>query len=153
MTRYLVDTNVFLYARGGQHPYREPCRSVLRAAAGGSITLAASVEVVQEFAHVLLRRGIDRGVVLEEVDEVRSQCQVHPFDVEVLHGACGLLRSNHRLGVRDAVHAATAIRLGLPAIVSTDRVFDTLSELRRLDPGRGSWLARAASPKWAGPKR
>lgn len=134
MTRYLVDTNVFVYARGTNHPYRLPCREILHAAGAQALVLEASVEVVQEFTHLLLRRGIDRGAALEEADEVRGQCRLHAFGTEVLGFAIGLLADHQQLGVRDAVHAATALHAGIPAIISTDRIFDGLDTLTRIDP-------------------
>lgn len=134
MNRYLVDTNVFVYARGRDHPYRAPCRAVLEAVRDGLVVLEASVELVQEFAHLLLRHGADRRQALDEVEEVRSQCRLHAFDLSVLHETTGLLRRYPELGVRDAVHAATAVQGGLPAIVSADRVFDAVVEVQRVDP-------------------
>lgn len=134
MNRYLVDSNVFLYARGKDHYYREACRAVLAAAARRQVVLEASVEAVQEFAHVLLRRGVDRSSAIDEVHEVRSQCRLHSFDADVLAQAVSLLRAYDGLGVRDAVHAATAVNAGLSAIVSADQVFDTIDEVTRVDP-------------------
>lgn len=136
MSRYLVDTNIFVYARGRDHPYRGPCRAVLEAVRDGLVVLEASVELVQEFAHLLLRRGVGREQALDEIEEVRSQCRLHPFDVPVLHEATALLRRYPQLEVRDAVHAATAVQAGLPAIVSTDIAFDAVDEVQRIDPAR-----------------
>lgn len=134
MNRYLVDTNIFLYARGQDHPYREPCRAVLRAAGDTRIILESSVELGQEFAHVLLRRGIDRASALEEVDEVRGQCRIHAFDAQVLARTSALLREFETLGVRDAVHLATALQAGITRILSTDRAFDHIPSVQRVDP-------------------
>jgi uncharacterized protein len=66
---------------------------------------------------------------------VRSQCrQLHAFDVDVFTQATALLRRYEALGARDAVHAATAMRVGLSSILSVDRVFDSIDELIRVDP-------------------
>lgn len=134
MSRYLLDTNVFIYARGRSHPYRDPCRSVLRAGRSGQIQPEASVEVVQEFAHLLLRRAVDRAQALEEAAEVRGQCRLHAFDGDVLQRALSLLGHYPDLGARDAVHAATALETGIGRIVSVDRAFDSLTGLDRIDP-------------------
>lgn len=134
MSTYLVDTNVFVYARGGEHRYRAPCRAVLRAAANGIISLDASVELVQEFANVMLRRPVDRRHALAEIDEVRSQCRLHAFDQRVLRDALDLVATYSHLGVRDAVHAATARAAGVRQLLSTDRAFDTVAEVERVDP-------------------
>lgn len=145
MNRYLVDTNIFVYARGREHPYREPCRALLRAAGDGLIQLDGSVEVVQEFTHLLVRRGLDREQVLAEAREVRSQYRLHAFDEDVLRTVLTLLANYTELGVRDAVHAATALRAGITQIVSADHVFDAVGEVTRVDP------ADAAAP-WS-PRR
>jgi uncharacterized protein len=132
--RYLVDTNVFVYARGREHPYRDPCRAVLKAVQAGNVLLEASVELLQEVTHLLLRRTEDRFSALDEVDEIRAACRVHPLDLETWGIAKELLRSHAGLGTRDAVHAATALQVGLAQILSTDRVFDGIEGVRRVDP-------------------
>lgn len=134
MRRCLVDTNVFLYARGREHEYREPCRTVLTAARTGRVGLIASVELVQEFAHVLLRRGVPRADALDQAEEVRAQCDLRAFDGRVLAEAMRMLRPHPGLAVRDAVHAATAVLSGVQEVLSTDQAFDALDDVRRLDP-------------------
>lgn len=134
MTIYLIDTNVFLYARGLDHPYRQPCRTVLEEAGNGRVQLVASTELVQEFVHILLRRGVPAGEAVDEAEEVRRQCKVHPFDEEVLMIALGLIRQYPKLGSRDAVHAATALLIGVPQVLSADQVLDSIAEVDRIDP-------------------
>lgn len=146
MTRYLVDTNVFLYARGLDHPYRQPCRTVLAAAGDGQVRLEASTEVMQEFVHVLLRRGASGGDAADETADVRRQCRVHPFDDEVLTLALGMIRQYPHLGARDAVHAATAVVVGIAQILSADQVFDSLAEVDRIDPLHAAALFPVAPP-------
>ena len=134
MERLAVDTNAFLYARGGPHPLREPCRGVVDAARRGLVLLEGSVEVAQELGHVLLRRGVPRLDALAEVDDVRGLCRLHAFDGSVLQRALTILRTVAHVGVRDAVHAATALEQGLPVIVSADGAFDHVADLERIDP-------------------
>lgn len=134
MISYLVDTNVFLYARGQDHPYRDPCRTIVRAAQQRRVQLEASVELLMEFTHVLLRRSVPRPDALLEAEDVRAQCRLHDFDAGVLAEAMRLLRTHVALAARDAVHAATAIRAEIPLVLSADRVFDGLTDLRRVDP-------------------
>jgi predicted nucleic acid-binding protein len=38
------------------------------------------------------------------------------------------------LSARDLIHVATCLEEGITAIVSPDRGFDTVSEIRRVDP-------------------
>ena len=102
--------------------------------AQGQIKLDASAELIQEFLHVLLRRAIPRDQALEEAGEVNRLCRVAAFDSQVLAGAMEMIRKYPFLGVRDAVHAATAVVGGLDRILSTDQVFDGIAEVERVDP-------------------
>ena len=58
---------------------------------------------------------------------------LHRFDEGVLQTAISLVATSTVRG-RDAVHAATAIRAGFDAIVTTDSDFDGIPGLRRIDP-------------------
>ncbi len=52
----LLDTSVLVYAVGGEHPLREPCRRVVNEIGAGRLAATTTVEVIQEFAHVRARR-------------------------------------------------------------------------------------------------
>lgn len=125
----LVDSGVFLYALGGRHPFKLPCRTAL---ADEHIDLHASVEMVQEV--VFHRMRVDsRDNALLQARTVASTCRLHPFDQEVLSEALALI-SRHRIGGRDAVHAATALVSGIGEILSADTDFDAVPGLTRVDP-------------------
>ncbi len=59
---------------------------------------------------------------------------LHGFGEDDLRLALNLVATHPSLRVRDAVHAATALRRGISVIVSPDRDFDGVSGLERLDP-------------------
>lgn len=134
MSRFLFDTAVFLYARGREHPYREPCRDLVRLSAEGALAGEASVELVQEFAHVLRRRGLGGGTVRDESSAVGALCLLHEFGAPELRLALSLVATVPAIGVRDAVHAATALRRGIGVVVSPDRAFDAVPGVERVDP-------------------
>jgi predicted nucleic acid-binding protein len=52
----LLDTTVLVYAKGQNHPLRDPCRELIEAVADRRIEATTSVEVIQEFVHVRARR-------------------------------------------------------------------------------------------------
>lgn len=133
MTRRLfVDTAVLALAVGSEHPLRATCRSLVEAAANGSVELHASAELVQEFCFHRLRRS-SRADAVAQARDVAALCVLHPVDADVVDGMLGLVETT-RLGGRDAVHAATALLHGFDAIVSPDQDFDGVPGLRRLDP-------------------
>ena len=132
--RFLYDTAVFLYARGSDHPYRQPCRAIVEAGGRGELAGEASTELVQEYVYVRLRRGGLRRDVADEARAVLGLCRNHPVEPEDTLLALTLLVSHDALSPRDTLHAATALRRGIPAIVTPDRAFDHLDGLERLDP-------------------
>ena len=77
MRRFLYDTAVFVYAAGSDHPYREPCREIVRLQGDGALAGEASVELLQELAHVRARRTGDRSATASFVRQVAGLCIVH----------------------------------------------------------------------------
>jgi predicted nucleic acid-binding protein len=132
--RVLVDTNVVLYAIGGQHPYAEPCRSILALAGEGRVELEAPVDLVQEILHHRTRRLGDRRQAAADARAAATLCRLHAVEPQDAYKAAELFKDSSRLSARDAVFAAVALRHDLEAILSADSDFDGLSDLRRLDP-------------------
>ncbi len=132
MTELFLDPSVLLLAVGGAHPRRADCRGVLAAAAGSQLRIHMSVEGGQEFLFHRLRMA-GREQAIAEFDAVDGLTIWHEFDVEVLRHSRALVERGLARG-RDAVHAATAIDAGFAQIVSTDRDFDGIPGLRRVDP-------------------
>ena len=132
--RFLLDTAVVLYARGRDHPYQGACRRLIELARDGVILPDASVELVQEYIHVLLRRGQPAEAVAASARDVASLCRLLPFDEAVVDRALQLIEQDLGLGGRDAVHAATALTHDITLVVSPDRAFESVPGLQRLDP-------------------
>lgn len=145
MTRVYLDSNVFLYAIGAEHRYREPCRELVRAAGERRLRAETGVETLQEVVHHRRRRG-DPGAT-DRAREIIDICTiVHGLRPEDATAALVLMDRHLDLPARDAVHAATALAHGLAILISADTDFDALSELRRIDP-----LDRTATPELLSP--
>ena len=132
MRQLFLDSSVLLYAVGGASPQREACVAVIEAAQQGRAQLHLSVEAGQEFLFHRLRRD-SRPAALAAFDTLSEFVDWHPFDVEVLLLARRLIEITAVRG-RDAIHAATALRAGFDAIMTTDPDFEGIPDLRRLDP-------------------
>lgn len=130
---YFIDTSVFAYALGGDHPQRDACRNVIEEATAGLLVLHASIELVQELLHHRMRRA-DRESALRQARAAGDLCVLHAFDTGVLTRALELVATSPVRG-RDAVHAATALMQGLPQLVSSDEDFDVVPGLTRIPPG------------------
>lgn len=134
MTRVLVDANVFIYALGADHPYRDPCRDVVAALARREIQAETSVEILQEVVHVRRRRNGARDAAARAREILAWDLPVHELGVDDLERALKLIESDGSLPVRDAVHAAVALNREIDAVLSTDRDFDRIDGLARVDP-------------------
>jgi predicted nucleic acid-binding protein len=138
VTRFLYDTSVFLYAIGGPHHYRSPCREFLARAEAADIEGEASADLLQEVVHHRFRRTRDRLRAVREAQDVASSCRLHDVRAEDVLRGMNLYAASRRLGSRDAVFAAVALNRGIPAILSPDRAFDEVPGLRRVDPADGA---------------
>ncbi len=125
----LVDAAVFLYALGGEHDLRAPCREVL---GHPGLELHASAELVQEVVFHRMRRA-GRAQAVAEARLVADACHLHDVDQAVIQRSLSLIAEGG-VGGRDAVHAATALVAGIGAIVSPDVDFDDIAGLTRIDP-------------------
>jgi predicted nucleic acid-binding protein len=133
-TRLFVDTNVFLYAVGGDHPMKEPCGRVLKRVADRDITAVINAEVIQEILyryHAI--RQLSHGIVVAR-ESMRSATVVLPVTRADVERAMLLLESHANIQTRDAIHAATMIHNGIEGIISVDKHFDLLREIKRIDP-------------------
>ena len=129
-----LDSNVFLYAAGGDHPLRAPCRRILVRLADGTLEATTSTEVVQELIHVLGRRGLrDEALRLATsvLDLVPDMLPVRPEDIR---RSVAVMREVPDLPARDALHVATMRGARIDTIVSADRHFDLVDKIRRTDP-------------------
>ena len=134
MRRFLYDTSIFVYALGAEHPYREPCREIVRRAAAGELQGEASADLLQELAHQRARRTGDRIEAAEAVRNVAKLVWWHPLEPDDVQRGIDLFEIHTGLDARDAIFAALALNRGVDAILATDRAFDGVDGLERIDP-------------------
>lgn len=134
MRRFLFDTNVFVYALGGTHPLRAPCRRILQQAARGELRGEASVDLVQELAHQRLRQTGQRAAAARAARRAAEAVVLHALEPADLTLALELFEQSSRMTARDSCFAAVALNRGIDAILSADRDFDGLPGLERIDP-------------------
>lgn len=144
MRRFLFDTGVFVYALGGDHPYREPCRAIMEDGRRGLLAAEASVELIHEFAYVRLRKGVSRKVAARDARDIAATSKLHAVQPKDIDRALELWSEHERLDVRDAIFAAQALNRGIDAILSPDRGFDGIPGLQRIDPADADAVASLA---------
>jgi predicted nucleic acid-binding protein len=132
----LLDTTVLVYAKGQDHPLRDPCRDLIAAIAGRRIEATTTVEVIQELVHVRARRRdrSDAAALGRDYAELLSPL-LRP-DVEDLKSGLAMFERTEELGPFDAVLAACAARRAVSALVSADSGFAAVSEISHVIPDR-----------------
>lgn len=129
-----VDAAILMYAAGQDHPLRDPCVRIVRRIRDGSLDATTSVEVVQEILHRYRAIGRPDGAVALAERTLDMFAPVLPITHALMRRVPDLTKRYPTLQARDLVHLATCIHEGITEIVSTDRGFDRVAELRRIDP-------------------
>ncbi|HVL98516.1 MAG TPA: PIN domain-containing protein [Egibacteraceae bacterium] len=132
--RSLLDTAVFIYAVGTDHPLRSPCRRVFEGMLQQEFPAEASVLAVQEVLHQRARRTGDRGAARRFAADLTQVCVLHDVTLDDLRLSLRLWDDAPALDAADAVHAAVAISNGIPVIISPDEAFDQVAGLARISP-------------------
>ncbi len=134
LDRALLDTAVFVYAVGADHPYRDPCRALLDPDALDAYGGEASVQAIQELLHQRTRRTSDRRAAADTALAMAELCPLHDLTTADLRRGLRLFQQHASLSGRDALHAATALNRGIPTIISPDPDLDHIDGLQRVDP-------------------
>ncbi|MDZ7291942.1 MAG: type II toxin-antitoxin system VapC family toxin [candidate division KSB1 bacterium] len=131
-----LDANIFMYAAGTPHPYKDPCVHILADVETGILSAVVNTEILQEllyrYSHIkLASKGIQpcRDILKYPV----AILSVTDADIRL---AIDLFESHHPTGLkpRDAIHAATMKNNGIIRIMSADTDFDNLDFVTRIDP-------------------
>ena len=129
-----IDTAVVMYANGTSHPLRDACRAIMIQVGDGQLEAVTSAEVVQEILHRFM--AIRRPEIGIEIARVTMDvfAPVLPITHAMMRRIPGLVARYPNLSARDLVHVATCIHEGIGEILTPDRGFDQVVEIRRIDP-------------------
>ncbi len=129
----LADSNILNYAVGSDHPLRHPCAQLLHAHTDRRIELTTTIEVIQEFAHIPSRRR-SREVVVALARQYAAAFDLVTTQSDDLSLGLTLYETYPQLGAFDAILAAVALNRRAEALVSADRAFGFVPNLRWVDP-------------------
>lgn len=129
-----VDTNIFMYAVGSEHPHKIPSLRFFEGVAEGREKIAISTEILQEILYRFWAiKEIGMGLKLFDYAQGLSET-VFPITHEAVRRARTLMSRISGLSPRDALHVATMQEMNLPTIVSYDHDFDLVKEIKRIEP-------------------
>ena len=136
-----VDTAVIMYAVGTAHPLKAASAEILRRVASGAMHGVTSAEVIQEIVHRFVHAGRPERAAEVAGHALAVFSPVVPVSHAVAERLPGLLARYPNAAARDLLHVATCLEERIGTIVTPDRDFDGISELRRADPADPATLA------------
>lgn len=131
-----LDANIFMYAAGAPHAYKDPCVRILADAETDKLTATVDTEIFQEllyrYSHINLA---EKGVLLCR-DILRYRMVILPVEELDIRETIELYDSLRHKGVkpRDVLHAAVMKNHGISRVISADKHFDQFDFLTRIDP-------------------
>ena len=128
---FFVDANVIVYSSVRDAPHRAACVEIIRAIARGDADGRTSTAALEEVWHLELSdrvRGLD-GLTARAYAILGP---ILPVSDEAFRRALGL--DAPALGANDRLHVATCLTHGIDLVVSADQGFDSVPEVRRIDP-------------------
>ncbi len=130
-----LDANLIMYALGGPHPLRSPCKGVLEAIKVGTFLAVTNTEVLQEILYryfSIKRQALGELAYTSLAELCVDVLSVTRRDTDL---ALALMKKYPDVSTRDAVHAATMVNNGIEEIYSADSHFDLIPEIRRIPLG------------------
>ena len=135
MKTYFIDTNIPIYASGKKHPYKEPCQRIIFDIADHKFIAFTNTEVFQEIIYryfSINELSLGHGVFENFYSLISPNIlSVNPDDILL---AQALSKKYNSIKPRDLLHAATMINNNIKDILSTDKDFDKIEEVNRIDP-------------------
>ncbi len=137
---FYLDSNIFIYAAGKEHPLKKACVSIIDAVTKDNLVAYTSAEVFQEILYRYF--ALDKRV--EGIELCRQGlviCEILPVTSDDIKKTLPLCQAYPFLNSRDALHAAIMINHRISTIISADKHFDRLGEIKRVDPTKfDKWL-------------
>ena len=139
--RVFIDTSVFMYARGKEHPLKASCSHIILAMAkegtlGHYGTPVVNTEVLQEilYRYVMIEKG-DIGLsICRDIEALGVE--VLPVTRDDMNRAFELFEryAAQDLPPRELIHAAVMMNNGISHVISADKHFDAVKEIKRVRP-------------------
>lgn len=133
MRATFIDTNIFMYAIGVDHPCKKPSIKVVQSVLSGELQAAINTEVLQEILYRYTAIGKSRigyelfDTVVSTFSEIWS---VTREDVLLARK----IQEKRRIKTRDAIHAATMQNHHVTQVISFDQDFDRIPGITRIIP-------------------
>ena len=128
---YYIDANVFIYAAINDGPLGEKCRAILKAAQNGQIVGRTSCLTFDEVLWYI-RKAQPEAMQTVGNNLLSLNIRFLTVDKMVLYQSLVAILESH-LKPRDAIHVATMKLQNIKNIISEDKDFDRIIDIKRID--------------------
>ena len=132
----MLDTNVPMYAACSAHAYKLSCAWVINEIAEDDLAAVVDTETIQEILYRFGGAGQWDTAIKMATDLISIATDIYPVRPSDTALCIELCRQYGPRGlpVRDLLHVAVMQTNGLDTIISTDKHFDRIAGIHRLDP-------------------
>lgn len=129
-----VDANVFMYAVGAPHRYKNACADIVEGIADGRVQAVTNVEIIQEILYRYTRLDERARAMTLAQWILQIMTSILPVTRADVAAAIEIMQAIPQVLPRDAIHAATAMNAGIKQIISADHDLDRIPGIVRVDP-------------------
>ena len=128
-----IDTSIFMYAAGKEHPNKEPSIKVLQLVALGEIEAVINVEVLQEIFHrYTMIKMKKKGLQLAK-NIISLVPRIYSIEISDAIRAMDILE-RYDITSRDAIHIAFMLNRNIKESCTYDRHFFRIKEIKAYKP-------------------
>ncbi|MBX7148949.1 type II toxin-antitoxin system VapC family toxin [bacterium] len=127
-----IDTNILMYAVGGEHPLKKSCQEIIKKIFDRSIYAVTNTEVFQEIAYRYwsLKKWKLARQILDDYEMLFDE--ILPIEKKHLKLYYHLLETMPQLSPRDAIHLAVMQTNNITHIYTTDAAFKKIPHIKVL---------------------
>ena len=128
-----IDTSIFMYAAGKEHPNKEPSVNLLKLIAVGEIDAVINVEVLQEIFHrYTMIKMKQKGIELAK-KVVSIVPRIYSIELSDAIKAMEILEK-YDITSRDAIHIAFMLNRNIKEVCTYDRHFFGIKRIKVYKP-------------------
>ena len=128
-----IDTSIFMYAAGKEHPNKEPSVNLLKLVAVGEVDAVINVEVLQEIFHrYTMIKMKEKGIELAK-KVITIVPRIYSIELSDAIKAMEILEK-YNVTSRDAIHIAFMHNRNIKEVCTYDQHFFGVEEIKAYKP-------------------
>lgn len=130
---FYIDANVFIFAYSNDEEIGNNCRKIIDLIINNKIAAFTSVLTFDEFFYQIKKlKGKENALIAASLLLNLNNLKFIGVDFNILNSSLSLLKENN-LDPRDSIHLACALSRDIKNIISNDKDFDKIKEIKRHD--------------------